>query len=78
MPFLPRHQCVHVVAPQVPIKQREALNYVSTIEESMVKGFPFTVPSEYSNLPQLLVSGCMQLVIRRLCGRVWTYQQFRQ
>ncbi len=42
---------------QVPIKQREALSYVSTIEESMVKAFPFTVPSEYDNLPQLLVHG---------------------
>ncbi|KAG7666671.1 putative Peptidyl-prolyl cis-trans isomerase, chloroplastic [Nannochloris sp. 'desiccata'] len=37
----------------VPIKQQELLSYVSTIEESMVKGFPFEVPSQYANLPQL-------------------------
>lgn len=41
----------------MPIKQREALTFVSTIEESMVKGFPFTIPAEYANLPQLLVGG---------------------
>mmetsp|Transcript_34778 Transcript_34778/g.88082 ORF Transcript_34778/g.88082 Transcript_34778/m.88082 type:complete len:421 (-) Transcript_34778:340-1602(-) len=44
----------------VPIKQREALGYVSTIEESMVKGFPFTVPAEYSQLPQLLGRATLQ------------------
>jgi cyclophilin family peptidyl-prolyl cis-trans isomerase len=34
-------------------KQQQALTYVGAIEEAMVKGFPFTVPSEYDNLPQL-------------------------
>jgi peptidylprolyl isomerase len=29
------------------------LNLVTLLEESMVKGFPFEVPAEYSNLPQL-------------------------
>ncbi len=29
------------------------LNLVSLLEESMVKGFPFEVPAEFSNLPQL-------------------------
>ncbi len=29
------------------------LNLVTQLEESMVKGFPFEVPAEYSNLPQL-------------------------
>jgi cyclophilin family peptidyl-prolyl cis-trans isomerase len=38
---------------EVPIKQQELLGYVSTIEESMVKGFPFEVPKQYANLPQL-------------------------
>ena len=37
----------------VPIKQQELLFYVGRIEESMVNGFPFEVPKEYANLPQL-------------------------
>ncbi len=28
---------------------------MSRIEEAMVKGFPFEVPQEYANLPQLKV-----------------------
>ena len=40
---------------EIPAKQQEALNFVGTIEESMVKGFPFDVPSQYANLPQLKV-----------------------
>lgn len=36
-------------------KQQAALTAVGNIEEAMVKGFPFTVPSEYDNLPQLKV-----------------------
>lgn len=39
----------------VAIKQQELLGYVGEIEEAMVKGFPFEVPSEYANLPQLKV-----------------------
>jgi hypothetical protein len=51
--------CVLILSnTQVPIKQRECLDKVSIIEESMVKGFPFEVPKEYSQLPQLLVGGC--------------------
>lgn len=38
---------------EVPIKQQEVLNYVGDVEQAMVKGFPFTVPAEYANLPQL-------------------------
>ncbi|MEL6381383.1 MAG: peptidylprolyl isomerase [Cyanobacteria bacterium J06626_18] len=34
-------------------KRRELLTIVNTIEETMVTGFPFEVPAEYSNLPQL-------------------------
>ena len=41
----------------VPIKQRECLQYVGEIEEAMVKGFPFEVPSEYANRPLLKVNG---------------------
>ncbi len=40
---------------EIPIKQQECLGYVSTIEESMVKGFPFEVPARFANLPQLKV-----------------------
>lgn len=37
-------------------KQQEALEYLNVVENAMVKGFPFEVPSEYSDLPQLKVS----------------------
>ena len=41
----------------IPIKQQEALGFVSIIEEAMVKGFPYEVPKQYANLPQLKVGG---------------------
>lgn len=31
------------------------LNLIGDVEQAMVKGFPFTVPKEYDNLPQLKV-----------------------
>jgi len=34
-------------------KQQEALNNITSLEELMVVGFPFEVPDEYKNLPQL-------------------------
>ncbi|WP_096608270.1 peptidylprolyl isomerase [Calothrix sp. NIES-2100] len=34
-------------------ERNRLLNLVSLLEESMVTGFPFEVPKEYSNLPQL-------------------------
>lgn len=34
--------------------REEILDEITIIEESMVTGFPFEVPSEYANLPQLL------------------------
>ncbi|GAB4816282.1 hypothetical protein N2152v2_003328 [Parachlorella kessleri] len=37
----------------IPPKQQEALEYVNTIENAMVKGFPFEVPKQYAELPQL-------------------------
>lgn len=40
---------------EVPFKQQEALLFVGRIEEAMVQGFPFKVPEQYDNLPQLLV-----------------------
>ena len=36
------------------IKRRELLADVGDLEQLMVTGFPFEVPAEYSNLPQLL------------------------
>ena len=39
----------------VPIKQQEALGFVGIIEEAMVRGFPYEVPKQYANLPQLKV-----------------------
>ncbi len=41
----------------MPIKQREALSYVGSVEEAMVSGFPFQVPKEYADRPLLLVGG---------------------
>ncbi|NJK57412.1 MAG: peptidylprolyl isomerase [Pleurocapsa sp. SU_5_0] len=36
------------------LKRAELLNLVTDLEELMVVGFPFEVPAEYSDLPQLL------------------------
>ena len=41
-------------------KQQLALTYVGDIEQAMVKGFPFTVPSDYDNLPQLKARPCLE------------------
>ncbi|BAZ42181.1 hypothetical protein NIES4101_81490 [Calothrix sp. NIES-4101] len=38
---------------KVKEKRAEVLNLVGELEQAMVKGFPYEVPSEYSNLPQL-------------------------
>lgn len=35
-------------------ERKQMLNKVTELEEMMVQGFPFEVPAEYSNLPQLL------------------------
>lgn len=40
---------------EVPLVQQRCLDYVGQVEEAMVKGFPFDVPPEYANLPQLKV-----------------------
>ncbi len=39
--------------PQVQVERAQALAKIGTLEASMVTGFPYSVPSEYSNLPQL-------------------------
>ena len=36
------------------VKRKELLDYVTNLEELMVVGYPFEVPEEYANLPQLL------------------------
>ena len=36
-------------------KQKELLEYVNFVEEAMVNEFPFAVPTEYKDLPQLKV-----------------------
>lgn len=42
----------------IPSVQQNALTYVGQIEEAMMKGFPFEVPSQYDSLPQLKASSC--------------------
>lgn len=37
---------------------------VTAIEEAMVKGFPFEVPAEYGNLPQLRGRAELEMKIR--------------
>ena len=39
---------------QIWSKRRELLDRITKLEELMLKGFPFEVPEEYANLPQLL------------------------
>ena len=43
------------VKQEVPTLQQETLMYVGRVEECMVQGFPFKVPEQYANLPQLKV-----------------------
>lgn len=47
----------------IPIKQQEALGFVGQVEEAMVKGFPYEVPKQYDNLPQLKVSSLLVSII---------------
>ncbi|XP_061946946.1 peptidyl-prolyl cis-trans isomerase CYP38, chloroplastic isoform X2 [Populus nigra] len=37
----------------VATKQKELLNYVGSVEEDMVEGFPYEVPEEYQSMPVL-------------------------
>lgn len=49
----------------IPGAAADALKYVGDAEAALVKGFPYEVPSEFANLPQLKVSAPM---LRLLCG----------
>lgn len=40
---------------EVPAKQQQVLIALGNVEEAMVQGFPFEIPAQYSNLPQLKV-----------------------
>lgn len=64
----------------VPIIQQKCLDAVGEVEQAMVRGFPFDVPQEYADLPQLKVSrgrewgeevGREGAERRTWCARVW-------
>ncbi|KAL6770870.1 CYN38 [Auxenochlorella protothecoides x Auxenochlorella symbiontica] len=48
----------------IPVLQQECLNLVGDIEESMVSGYPFEVPKEYANLPQLKGRATLQMDVK--------------
>ena len=50
----------------VPAAAADALGFVGDIEAAMVQKFPFDVPKEYANLPQLK-AGSLAACIRWLC-----------
>lgn len=52
----------------IPGAQKKCLDFVSTIEESMVQGFPFEVPAAYKNLPQLKGRAEVQM---KVCKATW-------
>eukprot|EP00882_Tetradesmus_deserticola_P016076 GHRQ01017149.1.p1 GENE.GHRQ01017149.1~~GHRQ01017149.1.p1 ORF type:complete len:433 (+),score=166.05 GHRQ01017149.1:128-1426(+) len=47
----------------VPLKQRECLETVGSIEEAMVQGFPFEVPNEYANRPLLKGRATLEMLV---------------
>lgn len=47
----------------VPILQQKAAHYVTEIEESMIKAFPFSIPQEYNTLPQLLGRATLEMKV---------------
>jgi len=49
---------------EIPLEQAKCLSAVTAIEEAMVKGFPFEVPAEYGNLPQLRGRAELEMKIR--------------
>ncbi len=49
-------------AEEVWTQRRQLLDRVGAIEEMMVTGFPFTVPAEYSHLPQLKGRATINLI----------------
>lgn len=50
---------------KVIAQEREVLRDVGSLEELMVTGFPFKVPSEFDNLPQLLGRATVDVVVRK-------------
>ena len=42
-------------------ERKEALDRITDLEELMVEGFPYEIPSEYANLPQLLGRATVKL-----------------
>ena len=49
---------------EVPIIQQKILRVVGEIEEEMVPGFPYEVPKDYSNLPQLKGRATLELKMK--------------
>lgn len=49
---------------EVPVIQQKILQVVGEIEEEMVPGFPFDVPAEYSNLPQLKGRATLEMKVK--------------
>ncbi|KAF7095830.1 hypothetical protein CFC21_097896 [Triticum aestivum] len=45
-------------------KQKELLNYVGTVEEDMVDGFPYEVPEEYNNMPLLKGRATVDMTVK--------------
>lgn len=48
----------------VPIIQQDILKLVGEIEEDMVAGFPYEVPADYANLPQLKGRATLELKMK--------------
>ncbi|CAG9465786.1 unnamed protein product [Pedinophyceae sp. YPF-701] len=49
---------------EVPIAQQKCLASVGDIEQAMVAGFPYEVPSDYDNLPQLKGRAEMEMKVK--------------
>ena len=49
---------------EVPILQQKILKIVGEIEEDMVPGFPYDVPSDYASLPQLKGRATLELKMK--------------
>nr|GMD56244.1 peptidyl-prolyl cis-trans isomerase CYP38, chloroplastic [Ipomoea batatas] len=45
-------------------KQKELLNYVGSVEEDMVDGFPYEVPEEYRNMPLLKGRATVEMKVK--------------
>ena len=56
--------------------QQECLGHIGDMEAAMVKEFPFEVPSEFKDLPQLKVCSCYGLT-GHSGGMSWTGHRHR-